>query len=116
MLFAWLNTTAATGCAGDSDILWMESGMSALLLGTMADFDSRANELLAMKRGWNGYTSPPIEAACMDRAREFYRQFRGRGHSICMVPLSNGGVQVEWMNGEHECSVEFEPGKESVTA
>ena len=66
------------------------------------------DELTTLGRGWDGYDGIPIQHHTVRRAQEFLKAIEE--HTQIMpdiVPLSNGGLQLEWFVGDYEVEVEI---------
>ncbi len=67
------------------------------------------DKLTTLGRGWDGYDGIPTQHHTVRRAREFLKAIEG--HTQIMpdiVPLSNGGLQLEWFVGDYEVEVEID--------
>lgn len=64
--------------------------------------------LTALARGWNSYGAPPVEADCALQAVEFLLGV-AQPHvpSPTIVPLTDGGIQVEWHQGGIDLEISF---------
>lgn len=68
------------------------------------------NKLMALKEGWDGYDGLPTLARVAEHTRMFLEEVEAYTSSAPdLVPLPNGGVQLEWYIGEVEIEVEIEP-------
>ena len=67
-------------------------------------------ELTALKQGWDGYDGVPVRFCAARTALKFLGAIEA--HTQIMpdiVPLSNGGLQLEWFVGTCEVEVEIDP-------
>lgn len=66
--------------------------------------------LMALEEGWDGYDGLPMLPRVAEHTELFLEQVEAYT-SIApeLVPLPNGGVQLEWYIGEVEIEVEIEP-------
>ena len=67
------------------------------------------DELTTLGRGWDGYDGIPVQHHTVQRAQEFLKAIEE--HTQIMpdiVPLSNGGLQLEWFVGVYEVEVEID--------
>ncbi len=68
------------------------------------------NELTALSVGWDGYDGLPTFARVAEHTQLFLKEVEAYTSSAPdLVPLPNGGVQLEWYIGEVEIEVEIEP-------
>ena len=68
------------------------------------------DELTTLDRGWDGFDGIPVQRHTVRRAWEFLKAIEV--HTQIMpdiVPLSNGGLQLEWFVGPYEVEVEIDP-------
>lgn len=63
--------------------------------------------LAKLEANWDGYGGPPIKHGAIAQARWFYERHCLRMPYPDVVPLSNGGVQLEWHNGNRSVEIEF---------
>lgn len=69
---------------------------------------NRISGLTALAVGWNGYQSHEIRADMAMEAVEFLTRVAYPGIAApAIVPLSDGGVQVEWHRGGLDIEVTF---------
>ena len=67
------------------------------------------DKLTTLGRGWDGYDGIPIQHHTVRRAQEFLKAIEE--HTQIMpdiVPISNGGLQLEWFVGDYEVEVEID--------
>ena len=70
---------------------------------------TKLDELTTLDRGWDGYDGIPVQHHTVRRAQEFLEAIEE--HTQVMpdiVPLSNGGLQLEWFVGAYEVEVEID--------
>jgi len=70
---------------------------------------SELDRLRHLRAGWDGYRAATIDTAVLDAARALIFRlpvhFAPRPH---VVPLSSGGLQLEWSSGQVALELEFE--------
>ena len=68
------------------------------------------DELTELARGWDGYDGMPVQSQVAEHAHRFLEVI-GEHTQIMpdVVPLSNGGLQLEWFVGAYEVEVEIAP-------
>ena len=68
------------------------------------------NELTELARGWDGYDGIPVLPQVAEHALRFL-ELIGEHTQISpdVVPLSNGGLQLEWFVGAYEVEVAIAP-------
>lgn len=66
-----------------------------------------AAELLALPPGWDSYQARPIDSFAVQRALRFCQWLSDDAPAPTIVPLSNGGVQLEWHTKEMDEEMEF---------
>jgi hypothetical protein len=65
---------------------------------------------LSLARGWDTYDGAPVSTRSVDRALAFLFAFlEPSSPTPSVVPLSDGGVQVEWHRGGLDIEVTFSP-------
>ena len=62
-----------------------------------------------LPQNWDSYGSPKISAEVIDCAIELVTNSFDRGPAARILPVSGGGIQFEWENGERELEIEFRP-------
>ena len=66
-------------------------------------------ELLALDQGWDGYGGIPVLPNVAARARRLLDAFGNHTQIVPdIVPLSNGGMQLEWFVGDDELEVRID--------
>ncbi len=72
-------------------------------------FTSRVRALASLEYGWDGGDGLPISAAVQNYTLRLLESFM-QATSIppAVVPLSSGGLQLEWFIGRHELEIEIE--------
>ena len=71
----------------------------------------KINELIALAYGWDSYNALPVQddvVECVYALLEMLGSYTQIKPDI--VPLRNGGLQLEWFVGDHELEVSIEPG------
>lgn len=66
------------------------------------------NELAKLGEDWDSYGSERIPKVLIDEAKKFVTslEFEEIGAPF-VVPISGGGIQLEWHKGTHELEIEF---------
>ena len=64
---------------------------------------------LALGENWNGYGEHPIHESAVKRAVDVLDTICSDGPAPQVVPMSDGGVQIEWAAGGFEIEVEVPP-------
>ena len=72
--------------------------------------ENRLNELANLPNGWDGYNGLPAQRAAVEYARCIMDEIREYTLIFpAIVPLSDGGLQLEWFVGAHEIEVTIAP-------
>lgn len=71
--------------------------------------DERAAELLALQPGWDSYSAKAINAIAVNRALRFCEWLADDAPVPDLVPLNDGGVQLEWHTEGMDEEMEFCP-------
>jgi len=66
-------------------------------------------ELLSLGENWNGYGERAIRDTAVKRALNVLEVIGTDGPTPSVVPMSDGGLQLEWMGNEFEIEVEIPP-------
>ena len=77
----------------------------------------RLNSLLDLEANWDTYGANQIKACAVETASNFLRDVAGEfdsapAHRLApynIVPLHNGGVQIEWRKADRALEIEFSP-------
>ena len=68
------------------------------------------DELTGLSPGWDGYSGVAVLPEVADHARDFLRTIGEYAQLVPdVVPLSDGGLQLEWFVGDYEVEVEISP-------
>ncbi|MXY78953.1 MAG: hypothetical protein F4Y94_04515 [Chloroflexi bacterium] len=67
------------------------------------------NGFFALGANWNGYGELPIHESAVKRVVDVLDTICADGPAPQVVPMSDGGVQIEWMDGALEIEVEVPP-------
>ncbi len=65
------------------------------------------DELSTLPIGWDSYGSPKISDDLIMAAKRFLYQLEFEFIAPRVVPVSGGGIQLEWQIGERELELEF---------
>ena len=73
--------------------------------------EASINELVNLRQGWDGYNGLPVQPEVAEHARRFLVAI-GKCTQLVpdVVPLSDGGLQLEWFVGAYEVEVAIAPG------
>ncbi len=69
----------------------------------------RLEGFLSLREDWNGYGEQPIHESAVKRAVAVLNDVCDEGPAPCVVPMADGGVQIEWAAGGFEIEVEVPP-------
>ena len=68
------------------------------------------DELVSLDEGWDGYNGIPVLPEVAEHARLFLKRVEKYTNLMPdIIPLSNGGLQLEWYVGKYEIEAEIEP-------
>jgi hypothetical protein len=68
---------------------------------------------LALRRGWDTYNARPVAYASVQDALSFLAQtIEPTTAPPAVVPLADGGVQMEWHQGGLDVEIAFSPNEE----
>ena len=71
--------------------------------------------VLALPPGWDSYGAPAIRLASAEAALQFAASYlRANCPAPSVVPLSSGGVQLEWNRPGAQIEVAFEPSEPTL--
>lgn len=74
--------------------------------GLPAEFEAAIAELVKLPKGWDGYKGIPVRPEVAERARRFMEvAVKCTQFVPDVVPLSDGGLQLEWFVGAYEIEV-----------
>ena len=81
-----------------------------------AEVQDSITEFVDLPRGWDGYDGLPVQSSVAEHARRFLSAISGcTQFAPDVVPLSDGGLQLEWFVGTYEVEVVIAPdGKAHV--
>jgi hypothetical protein len=69
---------------------------------------ARLGDLLVLESGWDGYTGRPVNLSTALFAARFLSRFRSEQIPIpSIMPLSNGGLQMEWHRNGWDIEIEI---------
>ena len=90
---------------------WMPHLAPIPRIETLADRSRAAvDELAKLDPGWDGYDGVPVLPRVAEHALHLLKAIGAHTQIIPdVVPLSNGGLQLEWYVGIHEIEVEIAP-------
>ena len=66
----------------------------------------RLRGFLALSENWNGYGERTIHESTLRRVVEVLKAVCPEGPAPEVVPMSDGGVQIEWASGSYEIEIE----------
>lgn len=72
--------------------------------------DAKLDDVANLRPGWDGHGSPPVDPAVIRAVRAWGRTMPGwlLAPAPSVVPLSSGGLQLEWHDGPRVLELEFE--------
>ena len=107
-------STVWTRSAGDpGGWIIIDFGMSSTWMVSALD---QIESLRALPDNWDGYRSPAIGNAEIDRLRQVILSISDLGMPIPFVgPMAGGGVEVEWQCRGRDLGFEVEPSSDFVT-
>ena len=71
------------------------------------EIEKLLQEFGQLTANWDSYGAEPITEEAIDVARTFTKRRPRKVTAI--VPLSDGGIQVEWLDGANEVETEIDP-------
>jgi len=72
--------------------------------------EERFQELLSLQPDWDSYGANAIEQKYLDQAKEFLEQVMREDTAMpALVPLADGGVQLEWHVNGFDVEICFSP-------
>ena len=70
------------------------------------EIEAAIAKLATLPQGWDGYNGFPVQARVAERARRLLKAIMGYTSIIpAVVPLSDGGLQLEWFVGAYEVEI-----------
>jgi hypothetical protein len=76
---------------------------------------NRINRLTALAAGWNSYSGQEVKADTVIEAIEFLTRVAYPGMAApAIVPLADGGLQVEWHRGGLDIEVTFSDRESAI--
>ena len=74
------------------------------------EIEAEIAKLVTLPRGWDGYDGFPVQPGVAERTRRLLKAIMGYTSIIpAVVPLSDGGLQLEWFVGAYEVEIEITP-------
>ena len=71
-----------------------------------AEIESSITKLVNLPQGWDGYNGLPVQPDVAEHARRFLALIRESTQLVPdIIPLSDGGLQLEWFVGAYEVEV-----------
>jgi len=67
------------------------------------------DDLLRLSPDWNSYGAPAINPACVAKARQIAQSLPTGVPEPLAVPMSDGGVQLEWHRGGVDLEIVVSP-------
>lgn len=109
-VFAWIPVSQAATAM--SDRVTVEEPSTQL----PAEVQASITEFVDLPQGWDGYDGLPVRFSVAEHARRLLAAISGCTQLVPdVVPLSDGGLQLEWFVGAHEVEVVIAPdGKAHV--
>ena len=71
----------------------------------------RLGQYLSYGENWNGYGENPITGQAVARTMSLLTKVAMDGPEPAVVPMSDGGIQIEWHYGGTEIEIEVPPGE-----
>ena len=108
VLFVWMPPTREPERLNESRILKPSTGRTEALSSLPTEVDETLAELVALPEGWDGHGGLPVQPALAEQARRFMVAIRECTQIVPdIVPLPDGGLQLEWYVSTHEVEVAF---------
>jgi hypothetical protein len=93
------------------------AAISATIVEELQPALERLAEFATLENDWDSYGAVPITPAAIDVARELAAEIISRhalslrpaGYTFDVVPLPNGGVQLEWDIGSRHLEIAVDP-------
>lgn len=103
-VYAWISTSQAA--TAQSDRATAEEASPRL----PTEVEASITELVNLPQGWDGYNGLPVRPEVAVHARRFIAVI-GKYTQLVpdVVPLSDGGLQLEWFVGAYEVEVAITP-------
>ncbi len=72
--------------------------------------DARLDQIAALEPNWDGRGAPPVDRALLRAVRAWSQDLPGWAFATppAVVPLSSGGLQLEWRFADRLLELEFE--------
>ena len=72
--------------------------------------DARLDQIAALEPNWDGRGAPPVDRALLRAVRAWSQDMPGWAFATppAVVPLSSGGLQLEWRFADRLLELEFE--------
>ena len=71
----------------------------------------RLGQYLSYGENWNGYGESAITAQAVEHTVSLLTKVAMDGPEPAVVPMSDGGIQIEWHYGGTEIEIEVPPGE-----
>lgn len=85
------------------------------MLAARARLAGRFDQLASLEEDWDGYRARSIDPLALRRAEQIVQAALGeRLPSPDILPIPDGGVQLEWTAGPVELELEVQPGLGAV--
>lgn len=80
------------------------------IAAALVALDAGLDQAAALGPDWDGHGSPPVDPAVVRAVRAWGRAMPGwaLAPAPAVVPLSSGGLQLEWHDGPRVLELEFE--------
>lgn len=79
------------------------------MLATRARLAGRFEELASLEEDWDGYRARPIDSLALRRAEQIVQALGEGLPTPNVLPIPDGGVQLEWTAGPVELELEVQP-------
>ncbi len=103
----WSQTATATTEEAEAEL---PDETERAVAGLPAQIEASIIELMNLPRGWDGYDGLPVQPDVAENARRFTARIERSTQLVpVVVPLSDGGLQLEWFVDGYEVEVVIVP-------
>jgi hypothetical protein len=107
----WLKTTPTPGVDAQSQGITTLANPPSWLKSALADVARTA----ALPANWDSYGSPPLSETARQNAVQLLASIEYEDFPApCIVPISGGGLQIEWQYNRRELELEIVAGSPEV--